>query len=132
MRSPRDRPVHASRTVATSSDCAQPGCTPDTSCLTLPAFGTSAHAELLVAYLVRSLDRPELDYDQTSALGAQLHFDATHRTDRADHFLTPDRLWTQAHSHRRELEPAECRETMTRFSSFVKEAARHWAAGGGR
>ncbi|WP_327658657.1 MULTISPECIES: DUF6000 family protein [unclassified Streptomyces] len=97
-------------------------------CIALAAFGTSADAELLVAYLDRYLARPDLDYDQSSALGALLHLDATHGADRAARFFTPDGLWQHwAHPqpHRRELSPAECQETMARYCSFVQECARH-------
>ncbi|MFE6888222.1 DUF6000 family protein [Streptomyces sp. NPDC057694] len=104
-------------------------------CITLAAFGTSADAELLVTYLDRYLARPDLDYDQTSALGALLHLDATHDTDHATRLLAPDgpwQQWVQAQPHRRELKPAEYQETMARYSLFVRECARHRAASGER
>ncbi|WP_425838641.1 DUF6000 family protein [Streptomyces fractus] len=97
-------------------------------CITLATFGTPADAELLAAYLDRYLARPDLDYDQSSALGALLHLDATYGTDHAARFLTlegPWQHWTRVQPHRRELSPAECQETMARYCSFVQECAGH-------
>jgi hypothetical protein len=106
-------------------------------CIALATFGTTADADLLAAYLDHYLARPDLDYDQASALGALLHLDATQGTDHATRFLTPDgpwqrwtQEWTHEQPHRRELEPTECQETMARFCSFAQDSARHRAANG--
>ncbi|MFF1839075.1 DUF6000 family protein [Streptomyces sp. NPDC058231] len=96
-------------------------------CIALATFGTPADRDLLTAYLDRYLAHPDLDYDQTSALGALLHLDATHGTDHAARFLAPAGLWNQwarEQPHRSELDPAECQETMARFCSFVEESVR--------
>ncbi|MER7742552.1 DUF6000 family protein [Streptomyces sp. NPDC096538] len=85
----------------------------------------------MVAYLERYLARPDLDYDQTSALGALLHLDATHSTDHATRFLVPDgpwHQWTREQPHRHEPTPAQCQETMTKYCSFVEESSRYCAA----
>ncbi|TGA99097.1 DUF6000 family protein [Streptomyces sp. MZ04] len=100
-------------------------------CITLATFGTEADADLLAAYLDRYLPRPDLDYDQSSALGALLHLDATHGTDRVARFLTPNGPWQQwVHGPpaKQESEPAEYQEDMARFCSFAQESARHCTA----
>ncbi len=62
-------------------------------CFALARLGTGADAELLVAYLDRYLARPELDYDQASALGALLRLDAELGTAYADRIVAPDGPW---------------------------------------
>ncbi|MET9591957.1 DUF6000 family protein [Streptomyces sp. NPDC006516] len=97
-------------------------------CIALAAFGTPADTDLLTAYLDRYLARPDLDYDQTSALGALLHLDATHGTDHAARFLAPAgpwKQWAREQPHRSELDSTECQETMARFCFFVEESARY-------
>ncbi|WP_409239551.1 DUF6000 family protein [Streptomyces sp. PA5.6] len=101
-------------------------------CIALATFGTSADAELLAAYLDRYLARPDLDYDQSSALGALLHLDVTHGTNRAAPFLAPDgpwHQWTRSQAHR-QVEPAEWEETMARYCAFVQECGQYRTANG--
>lgn len=64
-------------------------------CVTLATFGTSADADVLVAYLDHYLRRPDLYYDQAAALGTLLLLDARLGADQAARFLTPDGLWQQ-------------------------------------
>ncbi|MGH4033472.1 DUF6000 family protein [Actinomycetota bacterium Odt1-20B] len=100
-------------------------------CITLATFGTEEDADLLSAYLDRYLARPDLDYDQVSAIGALLHLDDAHGSDRAARFLAPGgpwQQWVQVQPARREVEPVGWQETMTRFCAFVQEAARHYEA----
>ncbi|MEN3586672.1 DUF6000 family protein [Streptomyces sp. ZYX-F-203] len=85
-------------------------------CIALATFGTAADVGLLTAYLDRYLARPDLAYDQASALGALLHLDTAQGTDHAARFLTPDgpwQRWARERPSRHELEPAECRASLT-------------------
>ncbi|WP_372348270.1 DUF6000 family protein [Streptomyces sp. KL116D] len=106
-------------------------CAGNSYCMALAAFGTTDDADLLTAYLDRYLARPDLDYDQAAALAALLHIDEAHGTDRAARFLVPGgpwQGWIEGQSHRSELDPAECQETMARLCSFVQECAGHRAS----
>ncbi len=97
-------------------------------CIALASFGTSADADLLVAYLDRYLPRPDLVYDQTDALGALLLLDAKAGTDHAARFLAPDGLWQQwtAQSPRKDpADPDEYREFIELLCAFADESAQH-------
>ncbi|MGW4890503.1 DUF6000 family protein [Streptomyces murinus] len=52
-------------------------------CAALASFGTARDADLLAAYLDRYLHRPDLAYDQSTAMGALAHTDAVLHSDRA-------------------------------------------------
>ncbi|MGW6459136.1 DUF6000 family protein [Streptomyces sp. NPDC055078] len=102
-------------------------------CIALATFGTPADADLLTAYLDRYLARPDLGYDQASALGALLHLDTAQGTDHAARFLTPDgpwQRWARERPSEHELEPAECREILAQYCSFVQKSAHHLAVHG--
>ncbi|WP_405822164.1 DUF6000 family protein [Streptomyces sp. NBC_01390] len=100
-------------------------------CVALATFGTSADADLLVAYLDRYLPRLDLYYDQTAALGALLLLDAKLGTDRTARFLVPGGLWQQwidgpaskARDHPED--PDEYRESIGMLCAFADEAAKH-------
>ncbi|MGW3289588.1 DUF6000 family protein [Streptomyces sp. NPDC001002] len=97
-------------------------------CVALATFGTAADADLLVAYLDRYLLRPDLDYDQTSALGALLLLDAKLGTDRAARFLAPGGLWQQwiDGPPAKDLDhPAEYREFIGELCVFADECAKY-------
>ncbi|WP_217549345.1 DUF6000 family protein [Streptomyces sp. GbtcB6] len=97
-------------------------------CVALAAFGTSADAELLVAYLDRYLPRADLYYDQTAALGALLLLDAKLGADHTAPFLAPDGLWQQwingPPSKDRDA-PDSYREFIGHLCAFADEAAKH-------
>lgn len=98
-------------------------------CVALVAFGTPADADLLCSYLDRHLRQPRLWHGQAPVIGALLHLDTAHRTDRAERFLAPGGLWDQwvlgppakpfdAHDHHRVTERlctvvAACRQPAT-------------------
>ncbi|MGW1210450.1 DUF6000 family protein [Streptomyces sp. NPDC002499] len=97
-------------------------------CVALATFGTAADADLLVAYLDHYLRRPDLDYDQTDALGALLLLDAKLGTDHAARFLAPDGLWQQwiTGPPAKDLDyPAEYREFIGQLCVFADESAKH-------
>lgn len=56
-------------------------------CAALASFGTARDADLLAAYLDRYLHRPDLAYDQPTAMGALAYIDSVLHSDRASHFL---------------------------------------------
>ncbi|WP_243869568.1 DUF6000 family protein [Streptomyces liangshanensis] len=62
-------------------------------CVALASFGTAADADLLAAYLDRYLRRPDLAYDQPTAMGALAYTDSALHGDRAAHFLQEGGLW---------------------------------------
>lgn len=64
-------------------------------CVALASFGTARDADLLAAYLDRYLHRPDLAYDQPTAMGALAYTDSVLHSDRASHFLQEDGLWRQ-------------------------------------
>ncbi|MER5642830.1 DUF6000 family protein [Kitasatospora sp. NPDC002227] len=98
-------------------------------CVTFATFGTPADADMLAAYLDRYLRRPDLYYDQTTAIGALLHLDAKLGADRTARFLAPDGLWQQwidgpprkNHSGT----PDTYREVVSRLCAFADESAEH-------
>ncbi|MFE0730563.1 DUF6000 family protein [Streptomyces antibioticus] len=97
-------------------------------CVALATFGTSADADLLVAYLDRYLPRPDLYYDQTAALGALLLLDAKVGTDRTARFLAPGGLWQQwidGPPSKERDDPDTYREFIGMLSAFADEAAKH-------
>ncbi|NEA64540.1 DUF6000 family protein [Streptomyces sp. SID12488] len=97
-------------------------------CVALATFGTSADADLLVAYLDRYLPRLDLYYDQTAALGALLLLDAKLRTDNAARFLVPGGLWQQwidGPPSKERDDPDEYREFIGMLCAFTDEAAKH-------
>ncbi|MGW5125328.1 DUF6000 family protein [Streptomyces sp. NPDC004069] len=100
-------------------------------CVALATFGTSADADLLVAYLDHYLLRPDLYYDQTAALGTLLILDAKLGADRVARFLTPDGLWQQwidgPPSKERDA-PDTYREFIGQLCTFADEAAKHCPA----
>ncbi|MFH9062578.1 DUF6000 family protein [Streptomyces coeruleorubidus] len=100
-------------------------------CVALATFGTSSDADLLVAYLDRYLPCPDLDYDQTAALGALLLLDAKVGTDHAARFLAPDGLWQQwtgGPPGKDRDDPDEYREFMGLLCAFADETAKHGRA----
>nr|WP_285555209.1 DUF6000 family protein [Streptomyces hygroscopicus] len=64
-------------------------------CVALASFGTARDADLLAAYLDRYLRRPDLAYDQPTAMGALAYTDSVLNGDRAGHFLQEGGLWRQ-------------------------------------
>ncbi|MFI2644407.1 DUF6000 family protein [Streptomyces sp. NPDC018610] len=64
-------------------------------CAALANFGTARDADLLAAYLDRYLRRPDLAYDQPTAMGALAYTDSVLHSDRAGLFLREDGLWRQ-------------------------------------
>ncbi|WP_234321196.1 DUF6000 family protein [Streptomyces katrae] len=56
-------------------------------CVALASFGTARDADLLAAYLDRYLRRPDLSYDQPTAMDALAYTDSVLHGDRARHFL---------------------------------------------
>ncbi|MEU1800295.1 DUF6000 family protein [Streptomyces sp. NPDC019937] len=100
-------------------------------CVALATFGTSVDADLLVAYLDRYLPRPDLDYDQTAALGALLLLDAKLGTDHEARFLAPNGLWQQwiGGPPSKDCDaPDSYRESMRQLCAFADESAKHYPA----
>ncbi|UWE10266.1 DUF6000 family protein [Actinacidiphila bryophytorum] len=64
-------------------------------CVTLASFGTARDADLLDAYLDRYLRRPDLAYDQPTAMGALAYTDTVLHSDRAGRLLQAGGLWPQ-------------------------------------
>jgi hypothetical protein len=64
-------------------------------CAALASFGTAGDADLLAAYLDRYLRRPDLVYDQPTAMGALAYTDSVSHSDRAGRFLQEGGLWQQ-------------------------------------
>ncbi|MFD8666597.1 DUF6000 family protein [Streptomyces microflavus] len=64
-------------------------------CVALASFGTARDADLLAAYLDRYLHRPDLAYDQPTAMGALAYTDSVLHSDRAGRFLREGGLWGQ-------------------------------------
>ncbi|MFJ1594719.1 DUF6000 family protein [Kitasatospora albolonga] len=64
-------------------------------CVALSSFGTAQDADLLAAYLDRYLRRPDLAYDQPTAMGALAYTDSVLHSDRAGRLLQEDGLWRQ-------------------------------------
>ncbi|WP_234382922.1 DUF6000 family protein [Streptomyces sp. XY332] len=62
-------------------------------CVALASFGTARDADLLAAYLDRYLRRPDLPYDQPTAMGALAYTDSVLHGDRASHFLREGGMW---------------------------------------
>lgn len=96
-------------------------------CVALTTFGTSSDADILVAYLDRYLPRPDLYYDQATALGALLHLDTKLRADQGARFLAPDGPWQQwiDGPPRKEHHgtPSSCREIIGQFCVLADESA---------
>lgn len=64
-------------------------------CVALASFGTARDADLLAAYLDRYLRRPDLAYDQPTAMGALAYTDSVLHGDRASRLLQEGGLWRQ-------------------------------------
>ncbi|MEU6215307.1 DUF6000 family protein [Streptomyces sp. NPDC047023] len=64
-------------------------------CVALASFGTARDADLLAAYLDRYLRRPDLAYDQPTAMGAMAYTESVLHGDRASHLLQEGGLWRQ-------------------------------------
>lgn len=64
-------------------------------CVALASFGTARDADLLAAYLDRYLRRPDLAYDQPTAMGALAYTESVLHGDRAGHLLQEGGLWRQ-------------------------------------
>ncbi|MGW1963708.1 DUF6000 family protein [Streptomyces sp. NPDC001935] len=64
-------------------------------CVALASFGTARDADLLAAYLDRYLRRPDLAYDQPTAMGALAYTDSVLQGDRAGRLLQEGGLWSQ-------------------------------------
>lgn len=64
-------------------------------CVALASFGTARDADLLAAYLDRYLRRPDLAYDQPTAMGALAYTDSALHGDRARCLLQEGGLWRQ-------------------------------------
>ncbi|MET9727835.1 DUF6000 family protein [Streptomyces zaomyceticus] len=98
-------------------------------CVTLATFATPDDAELLAAYLDRYLRRPDLYWDQPSAIGALVHLDARLGADRASRFLTADGLWHQwidGPPHKEHhTTPDNYRGAIGELCGFVDESAEH-------
>ncbi|MFE2854423.1 DUF6000 family protein [Streptomyces lavendulae] len=62
-------------------------------CVALASFGTARDADLLAAYLDCYLRRPDLAYDQPTAMGALAYADSVLQGDRARNFLQEGGLW---------------------------------------
>ncbi|MET7645050.1 DUF6000 family protein [Streptomyces sp. NPDC005426] len=62
-------------------------------CVALASFGTARDADLLANYLDRYLRRPDLAYDQPTAMGALAYTDSALRGDRASRLLQEGGLW---------------------------------------
>ncbi|WP_331760102.1 DUF6000 family protein (plasmid) [Streptomyces sp. NBC_01471] len=99
-------------------------------CVTLATFGTGADADLLCNYLDHYLARPDLDYDQSLALGALLHLDAALGSERASRYLAEGGLWQQWADAppRRDRDPQEYRQVMDQLCSFASECAELFAS----
>jgi hypothetical protein len=100
-------------------------------CVALSTFGTSADADLLVAYLDRYLRRRDLYYDQTAALGALLLLDARLGADRTARFLTPGGLWQQwidGPPGKDRDAPDSYRDFIGRLCAVAEESIRHCRA----
>ncbi|MFC5828742.1 DUF6000 family protein [Nonomuraea insulae] len=65
-------------------------------CFALARFGEERDAEILTAYLDRWLPETYCRYNQDDAMGALLHLDESHSTERAARFLTPGGLWERS------------------------------------
>ncbi|MER5883665.1 DUF6000 family protein [Streptomyces sp. NPDC001941] len=63
-------------------------------CVALASFATGRDADLLTAYLERYLRRPDLCYDQPTAIGALAHTDVLLGADRTGPLVREDGLWT--------------------------------------
>lgn len=70
-------------------------CTGGAYCVALASFGTAGDADLLAAYLDRYLRRPDLAYDQPTAMGALAYTESVLHGDRASHLLQEGGLWRQ-------------------------------------
>ncbi|MEV5775295.1 DUF6000 family protein [Streptomyces antimycoticus] len=100
-------------------------------CVALATFGTSADADLLVAYLDRYLPRPDLYYDQAAALGTLLLLDTRLGADQAAQFLTPDGLWQHwivGPPSKDYDAPDSYREFIRQLCDLADESARHCTA----
>lgn len=99
-------------------------------CVTLATFGESADADLLCSYLDRYLLRPDLAYDQNTALGTLLHLDAALGTERASHYLAAGGLWQQwsEATPRPARDPQGFRQFVDQLCSFACECAELCAA----
>ena len=64
-------------------------------CMALASFGAARDADLLAVYLARYLRRPDLAYDQPTAMGALAYTDSVLHGDRVSHFLQEGGLWPQ-------------------------------------
>ncbi|WP_433890508.1 DUF6000 family protein [Streptomyces sp. CA-111067] len=64
-------------------------------CAALASFGTARDADLLATYLDRYLRRPDLAYDQPTAMGALAYTGSVLHDDRAGRFLQDGGLWRQ-------------------------------------
>lgn len=90
-------------------------------CLALARFETVADADVLCAYLDRSLplDRP---FDADWAIGALLHLDERLGSNRADRFLAPGGPWEKSAASRHD--PAEWHLDITRLCAYADECMR--------
>ncbi|WP_327426049.1 DUF6000 family protein [Streptomyces sp. NBC_01236] len=98
--------------------------------VTLATFGDSADADLLCRYLDHYLLRPDLVYDQGSALGALLHLDSALGSERASRYLAAGGLWqrwTDA-PPRKERDPQGYRQFVDQLCTFACECAELFAA----
>ncbi|MET8893549.1 DUF6000 family protein [Streptomyces albogriseolus] len=80
----------------------------------------------MVAYLDRYLQRPDLYYDQTAALGALLLLDAKLGADHAGRFLTshgPWQQWVDGPPSKEHEAPDTYREFIGQLCTFADEAA---------
>ncbi|GHF95905.1 DUF6000 family protein [Streptomyces zaomyceticus] len=73
--------------------------------------------------------RPDLSYDQPSAIGALMHLDARLGADRASRFLAADGLWHQwidGPPHKEHhTTPDNYRGAIDELCGFVDESAEH-------
>lgn len=96
-------------------------------CVALAGFGAPRDADLLAAYLDRYLRRPDLDYDQTVAMGALVFTALNLGGDQAARFLGPDGMWEQwlhdAPHMQHTPEPATYLSLIRRLCAFVDECA---------
>lgn len=102
-------------------------CTGLAYCVALASFGTPDDADQLTAYLDRYLRRPDLDYDQSVAMGALLYIDLNLGDNKAARFLAPDGLWHQWLERRsgghRTNDPATYLSLIRRLCAFADECA---------
>ncbi|MFJ6636716.1 DUF6000 family protein [Streptomyces sp. NPDC091376] len=98
-------------------------------CVALAKFGTAADAEPLSAYLDHYLSRPDLDYDQPTALGTLLYLDKVLDSDSASRFIAPGGPWDRWLEARvaAALDPHDCQRGIQELCGFVDETAETFA-----